>query len=179
MRIIAGKYKGRQLLYKSKNLRPTSDKAREALFSILGDRVSDSRFLDLYAGSGAVGLEALSRGAEQAFFVEKFPKLVHSNLHSLGLVAQAQVLRFDVQKALVMLSKKAASFDIIFLDPPYELPTYDKVLDTIGNSGLLSPQGILIAEHRSSKTLDSQYGSLQQSKHNKYGESSFSFYSYL
>src|SRR5258708_14877691 len=124
MRIIAGKFRSRQLKsLKGLSLRPTSDMLRETLFNILGPRVPGSRFLDVFAGTGAVGIEAISRGAISAVFVENHPaavRLIRENLASLEIKAEARVISSSVNPALEKFQKQpAAAFDFILLDPPY------------------------------------------------------------
>ena len=123
MRVIAGTYKGRRLQTPGGlETRPTSDRVREALFSILGDRVQDARVLDLFAGSGALGIEALSRGAAEATFVDNAAPAVRAigaNLEALG--ADAQVVRAEVRRFLGGASRSARQYDLVFLDPPYRL----------------------------------------------------------
>ncbi|MFH1429646.1 MAG: 16S rRNA (guanine(966)-N(2))-methyltransferase RsmD [Candidatus Margulisiibacteriota bacterium] len=176
MRIIGGTARGRQLVYKSKNLRPTSDKVRESLFNIIRDQVDGCRFLDLCAGSGAVGLEALSRGAAEAVFIEKFPKLVIQNLQTTGYGRQSQIMKMDALKALDVLVNKKYSFGIIFLDPPYESDILELSLKKIGASDILKCEGIVVAEHRKTKEIQETYGSLTLQRQVKYGETILSFY---
>src|ERR1700758_3666673 len=126
MRVIAGKYRSRQLKsLKGMALRPTSDRLRETLFNILGDRVVGSRFVDAFAGTGAVGIEALSRGATEVAFIEKHPPtatLIKKNLEALEIVRGARVLPVDALKGLELLGKEASGGGempgIVFLDPP-------------------------------------------------------------
>ena len=136
MRIVAGKYRSRILKSPRKlALRPTSDKLRETLFNILGAAVEGSVFVDVYAGTGAVGIEALSRGASEVFFIEKqrpAAELIHKNLESLGITVSASILAVDAVKGLEMLVRrkfgKPLQADFVFLDPPYEQEQeYDSV----------------------------------------------------
>src|SRR3990170_4138560 len=121
MRIIAGSLKGRRLAAVKGKIRPTSDKVREAIFSILGPAVVEARVLDLFAGTGALGLEALSRGAETAVFVEEHPAslaVLRRNVESLGLSDRVEVLPLPVNAGLKKLAARRAAFDLTFLDPP-------------------------------------------------------------
>lgn len=150
MRITAGKYKAKRVnTVKSQDVRPTSSKVRESIFNILQNRVSGSLMLDLFAGSGIMGLEALSRGAEEVVFVEKNPKvmrLLKENIANFD--ANAKVIFNDALKALDIL--KGSSFDIIFVDPPYAAGIYAEVLKKVKDNNLLLPDGVLILEHASS-----------------------------
>src|SRR5580765_4485576 len=137
MRIVAGKYRSRILKsLKGNALRPTSDRLRETLFDVLGPNVVGSRFLDIFAGTGAVGIEALSRGASQVVFIENHAPaavLIRRNLESLAITSGAQVLPLDALRALEKIARKHkptdVPFDFVFLDPPYaEEEQYDRVL---------------------------------------------------
>lgn len=152
MRVIAGKFKSRQLRsLRGPSLRPTSDRLRETLFDILGDAVRDSIFVDLFAGTGAVGIEAISRGARRAIFVEHHApavKLIRENLKSLGIANEAEVLPVDAIRGLEKLVLQRARIDFIFLDPPYaQAREYETVLEFIGSEEMLSATGLVIAEH--------------------------------
>lgn len=151
MRIIAGSKKGMKLKAPGgTSVRPTADRVREALFNILGPLVGDAVFIDLYAGSGAVGIEALSRGACQAVFVEikrKNISLIRNNLAKSGFTERSFLLHQDVNRALPFLAGKQFMADLIFMDPPYlskEIPT---VIKTIERLSILSPDGLIIVEH--------------------------------
>jgi 16S rRNA (guanine(966)-N(2))-methyltransferase RsmD len=183
VRIIAGKYRGRNLNSPaSLATRPTSDRLRETLFNILAPKIAETRFLDLCAGSGAVGIEALSRGAAHVTFVDSSPKmtaLIRSNLALCGVSQdESRVVTGD---ALKFLRKKSAAsdgaWDIIFFDPPYA-DDYDEVLETLGEfaSRLLANDVIVIIEHYHKKQLSDSSGNLERYRVVKQGESSLSFY---
>lgn len=179
MRIIAGLAKGRKLKVPKTTLRPLSDQARESLFNILINKTADSVFLDLFAGSGAVGLEALSRGAKLAIFVEKDRKAVatiRENIHDLGFSDRSEVFSVDVSRALNIFQKNNGKFDIIFMGAPYGSPDLISGLKFIGEVGFLSPNGVLIAEHRHKTNLEEEYGSLKKIREQRYGDTVFSFY---
>jgi 16S rRNA (guanine966-N2)-methyltransferase len=148
MRVIAGQWRGRRLQAPAgPATRPTSDRVREALFSILGDRVPGARVLDLFAGSGALGIEALSRGAAAATFVDSEPgaiRAVTANLDALG--AQAEVRRVDARRFLGSASAAARQYDLVFLDPPYRLAEGlgDKLRTAL--PAVLAPGAAVIAE---------------------------------
>jgi 16S rRNA (guanine(966)-N(2))-methyltransferase RsmD len=151
LRIIAGSARGRKLqVPPGRSVRPTSDRVREALFNILAAEVTGCRFLDLYAGSGAVGIEALSRGAEQVDFVEQVPtalQALQDNLQRTGLGGAARVHPMPVRRALTLLVGECALFDLVFADPPYgEQAERSALLEQLGGAGLLRSGGRVIVE---------------------------------
>lgn len=153
MRIIAGKYKGRQIAF-PKHIRPTQDKIRQSIFDVLAGVVKGSRVLDLFAGSGALGLEALSRGAKGAWFIEQDKRcssIIYRNLEDLAGQGQCEgdvkVFTNDVFRAIKILEKKKEFFDIVFFDPPYYRDLAKKALKTLSQSGILRPRSFVIAEH--------------------------------
>jgi 16S rRNA (guanine966-N2)-methyltransferase len=148
MRVIAGDYRGRRLQAPpGANTRPTSDRVREALFSVLGDRVHGARVLDLFAGSGALGIEALSRGAAEATFVDDAPgaiRAVKANLDMLG--AEAEVRRADMRRFLGSARAAARQYDLVFLDPPYRLAGRLGGELTAALPAVLAPGAVVVAE---------------------------------
>lgn len=160
--------------------RPTSDRLRETLFNVLAPRIAGARFLDLYAGSGAVGIEAISRGAAGAVFVERAQpalKALRGNLARLGIAAGAEV---QATKAAAWLRRWAeesarARFEVIFLDPPYDLSAeYETVLGLAEKA--LAPGGVVIAEHRRKDRLEERYGRLRRQRLLEQGDAALSFY---
>ena len=182
MRIIAGTFRSRQLKsLKGLALRPTSDKLRETLFNILGPRVDGSRFLDLFAGTGAIGIEALSRGAASAIFVENHSatvRLIRENLASLEIASEAGVIAAPVATAIARLEKDpAGAFDFIFLDPPYaNEQEYEITLRILENSCLLKESAIVIAEHRKSFEMPESLGRLRRVRVLRQGDAALTFY---
>jgi 16S rRNA (guanine(966)-N(2))-methyltransferase RsmD len=182
MRIIAGTYRSRILKsLKGRALRPTSDWLRETLFNVLGTTLADSHFLDLYAGTGAVGMEALSRGAVEAVFVENHAaaaKLIRENLAMLQIESGAQVISSDALQALAKISNRSRPpFEFIFLDPPYAAEEEYKVaLNALGTSPLISRDSIVIAEHRKTCELAESYGFLRRYRVLKQGDAALSFF---
>jgi 16S rRNA (guanine966-N2)-methyltransferase len=186
MRIIAGKFRSRQLRsLKSTALRPTSDRLRETLFNILGDLVAGSRFIDAFAGTGAVGIEALSRGAKEVIFIEKHAAtaaLIKKNLGSLQIQKdEARVLPIDVLHALERLARENSGSrevrDILFLDPPYDhAAEYDRVLSFLGSATLLNDGALVTAEHRSNFELPETVENLQRVRVLRQGDATLSFY---
>jgi 16S rRNA (guanine966-N2)-methyltransferase len=154
MRIIAGEFKGRRLKApKWAGLRPTSDKLRETLFNILAPRVAGARVLDVFAGTGAVGLESLSRGAAQAVFVEadrRGAALIEENAALCGVADRCVIIRDTAERALAR-RMPGDRFDIVVLDPPYDFEPLAEVID--GAARLLAPGGVLILEHSARRTL--------------------------
>jgi 16S rRNA (guanine(966)-N(2))-methyltransferase RsmD len=185
MRIIAGTFRSRQLKsLKGLALRPTSDRLRESLFNVLAGRVSGCRFLDVFAGTGAVGIEALSRGARGVVFIENHAPaatLIRKNLDSLGVSGCARILKLDALRGLQRLaaehSPTRAPFDIIFLDPPYAAADeYRRVLTFLGSAPFLAPSGLVIAEHRRTFDLPEALGQLERVRVLRQGDASLSFF---
>ena len=185
MRIIAGRFRSRRLLPAGAlPLRPTTDKLRETLFDVLtaGDpqRLAGSVWLDLFAGTGAVGIEALSRGAAMVHFVESSRtavNLLRRNLASLGIAEGFQVYQRDTESALRMLATQPLVTDYCFLDPPYDqAASYERVLNLLAGSTLLSNATIVIAEHSSRSGPLDAFGRLQRTRRLDQGDASLSFY---
>jgi 16S rRNA (guanine966-N2)-methyltransferase len=152
--------------------RPTADRAKEGLFDILGARVSGARFLDIFCGSGSVGIEALSRGAKEAVFVENSPsaiKAVKENLAKTRLADSAQIMEMTAEKAISRLAGENRRFEIIFLDPPYAKNFLPQVLEQITRAEILAQDGILIAETDSAEKIDAD-------EIRVYGRTKFLFY---
>jgi 16S rRNA (guanine(966)-N(2))-methyltransferase RsmD len=185
MRIIAGKFRSRRLKsLKGMALRPTSDKLRETLFNVLGELVAHARFADLFAGTGAVGIEALSRGAREAIFVEKHPPavaLIRNNLEYLEIRNGARVLASDALPALERLAEEPATasvpIDILFLDPPYaRAEQYANVLSYLGGENLLAVNAVVIAEHQRSLDLPESFGKLERVRVLRQGDAALTFF---
>lgn len=151
MRVIAGQAKGHKLKApEGIKTRPTTDKIKESLFNILAPDLPDAVFLDLFSGSGGIGIEALSRGAKKAVFVDNSPvcsKIIAENLRFTKLVQKAQVYKLPVLAALDKLAANGEKFDIIFMDPPYEGGYYGPALEKIAAWSLLAEGGLIICEH--------------------------------
>jgi 16S rRNA (guanine966-N2)-methyltransferase len=183
MRIIAGKYRGRNLKSPDTlDTRPTSDRLRETLFNVLAPRIRGARFLDLCAGSGAVGIEALSRGAAHATFVDRSRKmrvLIESNLSLCRVTAdESKVVTLAVSEFLHKALQQASEpWDLIFFDPPYS-DDYLVVTEALGGfaAGLLAGNGLLIVEHFHKTQLQDQTGNLHRYRLLKQGDSTLSFY---
>jgi 16S rRNA (guanine966-N2)-methyltransferase len=183
MRVIAGKYRGRNLKSPpSLEVRPTSDRLRETLFNVIAPRIEGTTFLDLCAGSGAIGIEALSRGAAHVTFVDRSRKmcgLVEANLDLCKVpedeteVVQAEASDFLNRNILA----KADPWTLVFFDPPYA-NDYLKVLNSLGaqTNQLLTPDGLVIVEHHHKKNLPDETGTLHRARVLKQGDSALSFY---
>lgn len=180
MRVIAGTARGRKLKsFRGWDIRPTPDRVKESLFNILGTRIVESHFLDLCAGTGSIGIEALSRGAQRVVWVEKDRKacqLIEENLRRCGFTTGGILMRCDVLHALSLLEKEGATFDIIFLDPPYRSTLAEQILQKLAISHLLASSGLIIAEHSEHGELAKQYGDLQQIRQRIFGQVVLSFY---
>lgn len=178
MRITGGSARG-QILKTLPGLlvRPTTDKAREAIFSMLGSLAGDwRRVLDLFAGTGALGIEALSREAEYADFVDQNGKccqIIKQNLSKTGFTDKGHVYCSPVMKALNILDN---SYGIIFLDPPYADTTLGAVIKSIDGSKLLNEDSVIVASHSARSPLDEQFGSLLKIKEKRYGDTGISIY---
>ena len=173
MRVIAGEYKGRNLKSPpSMQVRPTSDRLRETLFNILAPRIEDARFLDLCAGSGAVGIEALSRGARHATFVDRSRRscqLIESNVQ-LCRIPEEQFEIYCTTAEDFLRQSKSFEWDIVFFDPPYK-EDYLRTLDLLGKF-----EGLVVVEHHHKNSLPETIGTLVRARVLKQGDSSLSFY---
>jgi 16S rRNA (guanine966-N2)-methyltransferase len=189
MRIIAGTYRSRPLkALHGTDVRPTSDRLRETLFNVLAAAKSggspggfeDSVWLDIFAGTGAVGIEALSRGARQVYFVDSSRKsaaLIRENLRSLGIDEGFEVIEREAATALKLLDSEAVRCDYCFLDPPYRMQAaYEQALGFLSQSQLLRPESVVIAEHDRRFDPDERFGSLVRFRRLEQGDSVLSFY---
>jgi 16S rRNA (guanine(966)-N(2))-methyltransferase RsmD len=187
MRIIAGKYRSRTMSsLKGLALRPTSDRLRETLFNVLGNGVAGSRFLDVFAGTGAVGIEALSRGAAESIFIENHApaaKLIRHNLDSLGITTGATILQADavtaLQKLAVRHTPAIPPINFVFVDPPYAAHAdYARTLEFLASNSanFLSPDALLIFEHHHKFSLPESSGRLHRFRVLKQGDATLSFF---
>jgi 16S rRNA (guanine966-N2)-methyltransferase len=176
MRVIAGTKKGRTLYAVPGNkTRPTTDKVKEAMFNLLGQPYFDGgTALDLFAGTGALGIEALSRGMEKAVFVDiqrQAIETIHQNLSSLSLMERGEVFKNEAQRALKALQKRSIQFDIVFLDPPYAFDDQViKLLELLNTFHLVQSDGLVIVETAKKTEVPDQIGSLTLWKHQHYGD---------
>lgn len=178
MRIISGKYKGKKIDgYDIEGTRPTQDRVKESLFAIIQNELTDAVILDLFAGSGNLGIEALSNGAEFAYFVDSNPKccnILNKNIKSVN-ETNAKVLNLDYKKALEYFKENNVTFDIIFLDPPYNLECLNYILDKITQYNLLNNDGIIICEYEHDNFKEG-YNDLKLEKEKKYGYKNIRIY---
>ena len=185
MRVIAGKFRSRRLRsLRGMDIRPTADKLRETLFNVLtaGNRcaLTGSVWLDLYAGTGAVGIEALSRGAAMVFFVESSPSaasIIAQNLRSLDLQTGFEILHQDVTRALRTLEAGNVRADFMFVDPPYRLQSaYNETLLQLSKSRLLAREGVIVVEHQKKFDQKDEFDGMRRYRRLQQGDSVLSFY---
>jgi len=185
MRVIAGQYRRRQLRsLPGTDIRPTSDRLRETLFNVLcagnPEALAGSVWIDLYAGTGAVGIEALSRGAKLVHFVESAKpaaELIAANLKSLGIGAGFRIVATDAVKGLRQLESSGVMADFVFLDPPYRmLDEYSRSLAALSGSNLLKPSATVIAEHEKKFDCGDAIGELRRNRTLAQGDAALSFY---
>ena len=184
MRVIAGTARGRRLAAPGDStVRPTADRVREALFSILTSRrenLAGCRVLDLFAGTGALGIEALSRGASQAVFVDSRQsslRLVEKNLALTGLSAAGRTVAMDARQALALLVRQGARFDLVFCDPPYrDLVVRDQVLAMLGSGELLATDAIVVIEGAARDLAPEAVGLLHRDDSRTYGDTAITFF---
>jgi 16S rRNA (guanine966-N2)-methyltransferase len=184
VKVIAGSAKGRNLKFpkisSDKRLKPLTGQAKEALFNILVAKNASSRFLDLFAGTGSVGIEALSRGADLAFFVEldrRAVETIRENLELCGFTDISEVYCLEAEKAVKVLDREGAKFDIVFIGAPYGNPVLGKVLKVISETKILSENAVVVAEHSIRDKIEEIYGSLLKFRDARYGDTVMSFYS--
>lgn len=180
MRVISGSKKGYRLKApKGRDTRPTEGRIKESLFNILGNIDENSIVLDLYAGSGSIGIEFLSRGAKKAYFIDNSilsVKVIKENLAHTGLEDRANVIKTDARKGINLLSKNNISFDYIFMDPPYRQNLCIKILECIYKKNILKKQGLLILEHEKELILEDKIYGFTKLDHRNYGSKSLTFY---
>ena len=179
VRVISGSARGLKLNTPGDDrVRPTTDRVKESMFNIIQDGVYDSQVLDLFAGSGALGIEALSRGASQAVFCDNSLdsiKIIKSNIEKARVVDRSQIVSGDFKRCLRDMEAKNQSFDMIFVDPPYYEGLFEEVLDTIRSCKILKKDGIVIVEHDAKRPIGQVEG-LEVYKEKKYGITMLTFY---
>ncbi|MHC5251414.1 16S rRNA (guanine(966)-N(2))-methyltransferase RsmD [Listeria kieliensis] len=182
MRVIAGSRKGHRLkAVPGANTRPTTDKIKEALFSIIGPFFDGEKALDLFAGSGGLGIEALSRGAASCVFIDQAGaaiKTIKENVQACHFEKEAQVFRNDAYKALKLLQKSEQSFDLVFLDPPYKKQQLEKLLLELCELKLLQNGALIVCEHDKEAELPDEIPHFQKVKTAEYGITILSIYEF-
>ena len=181
MRVIAGLAKGRRLKSPVGLVtRPTTDRIKESIFSILSPYLSGSYVLDLFSGTGNLGIEALSRGAEKAIFVDNNRnsiRVIRENTETTGFKEKSKILQLEALKAISELAKSGEKYDIIFMDPPYLKGYIVPCIQAIEEGGLLKDEGIIVIEHDSKDIIPDQFIKLKRIKNRKYGNTTISIYS--
>lgn len=180
LRVISGELRGRKLeKLEGMSIRPTSDRVKESLFNMFGTRVFESRFLDLFAGTGGIGIEAYSRGAAEVVLIDvdaKSIEVLKGNLQKLNIIDKVEVYNTDYINAINKLAADLRKFDIIFMDPPY-LKDYEKnALAAVSEKDLLSDGGVIVVEHDITDKMPETSGKLSIMRHKKYGNTMLTFY---
>lgn len=180
MRIIGGELKSRKILFpKTRLTRPMTDRSKETIFNILGSLVNGKRVLDLYAGSGSLGLEALSRGALEVTFVDRADwatRVIRKNLDLLNLTRKAEILEGDVLRMIARLERKAQTFSLIFVDPPFQQGMVKKTLIKLDQSAIVAPFAQVVVGHTRHEELPESLGTLKLTRTKKIGQACLSFY---
>jgi 16S rRNA (guanine966-N2)-methyltransferase len=183
LRIIGGKFKGRKLRsVRGTATRPTSDRTREAIFNIIGDKVCGAQVLDLYAGTGALGIEALSRGAQSAAFIDisrESLSVLKANLAGIALEVPISVIRWDLTHNLNCLRSMPQAFDLVFMDPPYNHNLVTSTLNNLHASRCLENGARIIAEHSQRESVDCDLAPFEVVDRRRYGKTLVSFLNYV
>jgi len=182
MRIISGTLRGRKLgVLRGRSIRPTSDRVREALFNILGSQPVEATVLDLFAGTGALGIEALSRGAIEAVFIDNTPSnlsVLRKNISMCGLEQRSRVIQWDIVKNLECLRAYPRTFDLVFLDPPYGRDMIEPALQHLVEAGLLAQEACIVAEQDAREKAILAGPEIQHIDERRYGHTRLSFFSF-
>jgi 16S rRNA (guanine(966)-N(2))-methyltransferase RsmD len=176
MRIVAGSAKGRALAgpkSTSKHIRPTADRVRETIFNVLGQWLEGQAVLDLYAGTGALGLESLSRGAKKTVLVDSDREalaLCRTNTDTLGFTKQVEILPQPVERALATLGKRGDKFELIFADPPYAARVVETVLEALAHHGVVAPNSTIVIEHDKREAAPASHAGFEQVDQRRFGD---------
>ncbi|WP_375765245.1 16S rRNA (guanine(966)-N(2))-methyltransferase RsmD [Archangium gephyra] len=182
MRIVAGSAKGRALAgpkATSKHIRPTADRVRETIFNVLGQWLEEQKVLDLYAGTGALGLESVSRGAPKAVLVDSDREalaLCRTNTDALGFGARVEILSQPVERALEVLGRRGDKFELIFADPPYAARVVETVLEGIARSKVLAPGGTVVVEHDKREAAPESHEGFERVDQRRFGDTLVSLF---
>ena len=179
MKVISGTLKGRKIEgYNIDGTRPTMDRVKESLFAMIQDYIKDSIALDLFAGSGQLGIEAISNGSKYTYFVDnnkEVIKVLNKNIDNLKIKEKSRIILSDWKKSLNDFSNQNIKFDLIFIDPPYNYDVYEKILEKVETLNLLNKEGLIILEHHNLK-LKEKYHNLTLYKEKSYGNKSVNIY---
>ena len=180
MRVISGKARGLKLnAPKNNDVRPTTDRVKESLFNMINPYMMESSILDLFAGTGSLGIECLSRGANKCIFLDSSKEsigIIKSNIKKARVEKESIVLNCDFKSAINSLALKTETFDVIFMDPPYYKNMFDDALNSIDNNNLLKEDGIIVVEHDTKDKFPDSIGRLYKSRDKKYGNTTLTFY---
>jgi len=183
VRIVAGTFRGRRLqAVPGQHTRPTADRVRESVFNILGDGVVGARVLDLFAGTGALALEAISRGAVQALCIDNHPAAlaaIRANIDQLAVADRVRIMRWDLTGEMRRLALGAIPFDLVFMDPPYAAGLLDKTLTRLAASGALAPDALVVVEHGHRSSAPSAHPDYMPVDARRYGKTLVSFLRYV
>ena len=179
MKVISGTLKGRNILgFNIDGTRPTMDRVKESLFAMIQNNLKDSIVLDLFAGSGQLGIESISNGSSTCYFIDNNKeaiKTINQNISNLNIKSNSKVILSDWKKSLNDFSNQGIKFDLIFVDPPYDYDVYEKILEKVSTLNLLNDNGLIILEHSNLKLKDT-YNNLTLYKQKKYGSKSVNIY---
>lgn len=182
MRVTAGTLKNRKIKSREgRETRPTLERIKEAIFSIIGDKVVDAKFLDLYSGTGNIAIEALSRGAKRAVMIEQDKealRIIIDNIDTLGLTNVSRAYKNDVSRAIEILGRKNEKFDIIFLDPPYKENISISTIGKVSENNILAEGGIIISEHSIYEKMPEKIGNFVKYDERNYNKKIVTFYCY-
>lgn len=182
MRVIAGEAKGRMLkAVPGMNTRPTTDKVKEAIFSMIGPYFDGGMALDLFAGTGGLGIEAWSRGVERTVFIDREKlsiDIIRQNVETAKMGSAAEIYRNDAERALKALAKREQKFRLVFLDPPYKMINMDALMTQLAENDMLEADAIVVVEHDASHLYPEKLDHFDQIKHSKYGDTAVTIYHY-
>ncbi|MCK4325483.1 16S rRNA (guanine(966)-N(2))-methyltransferase RsmD [bacterium] len=180
MRVIGGEARGRRLaILRGRTTRPTADRVKESLFNILGEKVVEAEVLDLFAGVGSLGIEALSRGARKAVFVDKkssCARVIRGNLETLGFSERAEVYEEEANKAIKFLDKRGRKFGLLLVDPPYSSDLAEAAGQELAKSSIIDDGGVVVVEHYRKKVISQRMRNLKLTREEQYGNTVLSFY---
>lgn len=181
LRVISGKARGLKLnTPKSEDVRPTTDRVKESLFNIINPYIMDGDILDLFAGTGSLGIECLSRGANKCVFVDlnrSSIDIVKSNIKKARVEENSEVMNVDFKSAIERVKNNSYKFDIIFMDPPYYKDMFQDALERIDKANILKEDGIIVVEHDTKQEFPENVGNLVKNRNKKYGNTTLTFYS--